>query len=523
MVEIRKGARCLIWVAVSSKPQANEDERVSLAQQEADARAVAARFDGVIIDVLRVPGFSRDYYNTVEWIEDMRKRGLSEPAKLMEYIERRAFDVFLCRDADRFGRKSSLVQEIAGKITDTGAVIFPLATGRPIDKREVLMWGTLTGYKAEEDNRKLIEYRHAGLSRRVERGLNINHVQLSHRVERDDSGKPLRLVVNEETQPFILFVAERVAQGVAWRFIEKMAAEAGFVNPKTGKPWTSTTIYRMFFVPIFWGNSAYGIHKHEEGYKGAWVYDPNEPPPPHVRKVAYNTHEPALPPELAARVQSELRRRHSTIHGKSRGVATKPFSGLLVCGSCWMKMVYSKKRENSEYYVCQSRHRQNNRRDCYERGIRLRTVRDYITANILKPIYENVDISAVLSGSDEKDSLSRRVSELEKMFASKQSELDEAVRLQIQARTTRLADTYQRQVERLSDELETVEGQLKEVRRRLIEMDVTADQRFASDELRQMGIEGFWERDNTTINQHLHRLMGRYRLVIRDKKVDSIY
>ncbi|MBK8035345.1 MAG: hypothetical protein IPK17_38735 [Chloroflexi bacterium] len=48
--------RALIWAAVSTKAQADEDDKFSLPIQEDDARTLAERSGWRVVDVLRVPG-----------------------------------------------------------------------------------------------------------------------------------------------------------------------------------------------------------------------------------------------------------------------------------------------------------------------------------------------------------------------------------------------------------------------------------------------------------------------------------
>ncbi len=51
--------RGVIWCAVSTKPQADEDEKDSLPQQEREGRTFCERENLEVVDVLVVPGHSR--------------------------------------------------------------------------------------------------------------------------------------------------------------------------------------------------------------------------------------------------------------------------------------------------------------------------------------------------------------------------------------------------------------------------------------------------------------------------------
>lgn len=93
--------------AVSSVPQA-EDDKVSLPQQETDARNLCLKEDWAIVDVLKTPGHSRYYLDLEECAADMMTQGIDTFDKLMMHVRARDFDVFICRDSERFARSQSL-------------------------------------------------------------------------------------------------------------------------------------------------------------------------------------------------------------------------------------------------------------------------------------------------------------------------------------------------------------------------------------------------------------------------------
>ena len=95
--------RAIIWCAVSTKGQAVE-EKDSLPTQEADARAKCDAEGWEVVDVLKVPGHSRNYIDIHECARDMRKNGIDAFDKLIRHWEDRDFDVLVARDGDRFAR-----------------------------------------------------------------------------------------------------------------------------------------------------------------------------------------------------------------------------------------------------------------------------------------------------------------------------------------------------------------------------------------------------------------------------------
>jgi hypothetical protein len=514
MAEIKRGARFLIWAAVSSKPQANEDERVSLAQQEERGRALAEHYGGVIVDVLRVPGYSRDFYNTVEWVDDMKRQGVHEPAKLMDYINRRAFDVFVCRDSDRFGRKGSLVQEIAGKITDTGAVIFPLASGRPIDKREVLIWATLTGYKAEEDNRKLVEYRHAGMKSRLQRGLPINRPPISHKVIRDERGKAVRLVVNEDMRLFCEDAARLLLEGVGWDDMAARLVALGHL------PYSVPMIYRTFHNPIFWGNACYGQKRADKRKHGLWCFDESVELPEGV-SVEYNTHEPLLTGTLAEKVKAEMWRRSLTIKGKTRPYRTGIFTGLIICGKCGYNL-YLARANNTEtsphYYACTSRFHPRKRDVCQNtKYMRVEKIQEVVTEILLKPLLAGIDLETLLTGQSNDDDTLRQLKAVEAEISGVRQRVKQLI--QDRVRHKNLDDIYEEEIRKEGELLSNLQRRQRTLTETAAAPVVDNRQRRAVEDVRRMTLDSFWNQSWTEINQSLFALMGRYRMVMIEGEI----
>jgi DNA invertase Pin-like site-specific DNA recombinase len=97
---------------------------------------------------LIVPGFSRRYYNLPEFAAALYKEKDNDAGhRLLRHIRERSFDVFVCRDADRFGREQSLVSEVIARIIDSGARIYTLNEGW-IDAQHYRMVSALTGVRA---------------------------------------------------------------------------------------------------------------------------------------------------------------------------------------------------------------------------------------------------------------------------------------------------------------------------------------------------------------------------------------
>jgi DNA invertase Pin-like site-specific DNA recombinase len=102
-----------VTCASVSTPEQAADEKESLVAQRRDLIAIVEQHNWVHVAHLEVPGFSRDYISFDDCERDMAAKSVFAFTQLRELIEKRAFDVFVVRDADRFGRTQSLVAQIA--------------------------------------------------------------------------------------------------------------------------------------------------------------------------------------------------------------------------------------------------------------------------------------------------------------------------------------------------------------------------------------------------------------------------
>lgn len=111
------GKRFLLWVAVSSKEQA---EKVSPDVQADLARQHVAKWGGSIVDELRVAE-SRD----IVLLSDA-EADIPAYAKLHDYIDRRAIDVVVCYDIGRLGRAYPLATAIIELCRRANILIYEL-------------------------------------------------------------------------------------------------------------------------------------------------------------------------------------------------------------------------------------------------------------------------------------------------------------------------------------------------------------------------------------------------------------
>jgi DNA invertase Pin-like site-specific DNA recombinase len=110
-----KPLRALLWLAVSTPEQA-KDEKQSLTAQNDDCKAACEAHGWTVVDVLLIPGFSRRFLDLYEFARAAAADGHDDGWKLIRHLEAGDFDVFVCRDGDRFGRSQALFSRIAEDI-----------------------------------------------------------------------------------------------------------------------------------------------------------------------------------------------------------------------------------------------------------------------------------------------------------------------------------------------------------------------------------------------------------------------
>src|SRR5689334_17253022 len=99
--------RAVLWCAVSTKEQA-DDEKFSLSDQEKAQRDLCTAQDWTVTAVLIVPGHSRRFIDIHKLAAKAREEGVDAFDRVLDLWERKAFDVLICRDGNRFARTQSL-------------------------------------------------------------------------------------------------------------------------------------------------------------------------------------------------------------------------------------------------------------------------------------------------------------------------------------------------------------------------------------------------------------------------------
>jgi uncharacterized protein YchJ len=505
----------IILAAVSAKDQA-EDDKFSLDAQINDSRAVAEKNGWNVVDVIRIEGHSRNYRTLAQLAAAARENNEPGFDRLIAHFEKQDFDILICRDANRFARKPSLLYEIVDTILeDCGARIYSLSDGM-VDANNADMWLMVKGYEIRKQMQWLKTEMQRGRYKLVELGLPMGNEHVwSHMRVRDDKFKTVDFIPDPDKQSVIYEAAQLVVNRVSWRQIEKDLFEMGFAQ-KNGKPYLTHHFYHVFYNPWFWGDAVRN-HTYRQNQSGRsvelWMVDPSVPIPDGV--VMYRDKiEPAIKGDLAIKLRAELIRRITSRPRQHRN--THHFSGLLVCGRCGFTMAYHDTGKNI-YYECGSKYVASERARCTRKWlIRESEVKAWMNEALRLMIESNhpyllADPNNEALGETRLQSYYKDLEQIEtqiRRIIEKQAHAPESV-----------SSLYDDQIEAFATQREKLLAtiQTTEQKQQLVNQ---GDINLAYRELTTYEtLEHFWQDDPGVINQLLHRLMGKRRLAIRDRKV----
>lgn len=500
----------ILWVAVSSEAQA-ADDRESLRAQERDLRAVAEREGWQIVDVLIIPGFSRDYYTFQEFADDAARQGITGPLRLFDHWRLKDFDLIGCWDGSRFGRKQSIFAEFIARTLDADARIFSLKDGW-VDQHNRHMFTAMGGYKAAKDISDLVDRHRMAMAANRERGLPIStHLLLTHVRVRDERGKVIAIRLDESKRQMWTDLAALVLEGVAWHNLEvEMFNRFGY--GRDGRPRHLTAFSRLLYKPAFWGHLA----QHMVGKtSGLWAVEPGHDLPPGVL-ISYNVIPPVYSGELAERVKAELRRRKEIGHGKGNTSQIRWTRGLFVCASCGYTLMYaySGEKKDRAYVRCYSNSARTQRHCDRPALIPERAARAYITALLSRAIEVGADalIAANAPAID--------LTGLRQSLDTLAGQARKLVQQRLDFAGTDIEAIYTAQLQRVSDEMTAARRRIAEAERQLSARQTPS--LGTLDELKRITIEGFWNLSGDRQNQILHLLMGDLRILVTGREIGPL-
>lgn len=502
--------RAIIWAAVSTLAQTHED-KYSLPAQEADGLAFCEREGFEVVEVLRVPGHSRNYKSLEKLATDARAKGINAFDRLIHHLETCDFDVLVCRDANRFARKASLLHFIVESvIEDCGARIYSFNDGW-VDETNADIFAMVKGYTTARERKWLIEAGKNGKAKLLENGLPTgNQVAMSHKRVRDpETGKDIAIVLNEQLTRLWQDLAEVILSGMTWQFMGSTLYERYGHVDHTGRPYSSRTLYSLVLNPLFWGHTSSGYHT---ASKGRWVFDPDYPAPEGVI-IHHNTVPPVYQGEVAEAVKAELIRRMS-IRGHASPLNTYRFSGLFVCGTCGYTMTSYVRAGERAGLCCATQYREiRSGVTCKQWRFKDEAIRPYMDT-LLRQLLDGMPLPFESDQADD--------SRLELLTAD-QARLEGQVDLLIHEQSlapVAVQERYRSKVMTLSRQLEQLEAEIARTKEAARDRSRVQTQRTqVIEDIRETTLEGFWQLPQRQVNQLLRRLLGDYQLVALNKKI----
>jgi DNA invertase Pin-like site-specific DNA recombinase len=515
--------RAVIWAAVSTPEQA-EDEKESLPAQRRDLLRACEEHGWQVIDILEVPGFSRRYLDLDEFAEDAVRENIFAGRELRRHLKQRDFDVFVCRDGDRFGRSQSLFSRVAEDILFVQhKFIFALNGGGLISEtnggRE---WITMQSYRASKHVDDLVRWRNMGMDRRAARGLpTTSQIPMTHLLIRDEKGDAAKLIVNNELRPMFNRVAELIIEGVPWREIEVVLFER-YQYGVNGKPWHNRKMQKLIYSPTAWGHSArhYRGADHKWHTTGLWQIEPGHDPPEGV-KIWYNTHEPLYTGDLAERLKAELYRRDEIVRGRTTSNQKFWFTGLFICQECGYTLNLHINGSGRIWMRCTSRYRLNHNREtiCDMRRMLPEDKARAQISGLLSLAVEGDNMNLILGkASESAQSLEHQIQEVGGEIERLEAQVRQMIRRQAQA-GEEVQSLYEKEIAVANEQLKLFRKRRKDLQNSAALPSVADERQAAFDEIKAITLMRLWDKDQTEINQLLHRLLGKRRFIVADGNV----
>lgn len=235
--------RIVTWRAVSSEEQA---EKESLDYQYELNEEHVARCNGIVVDRLEVPGMSR---RIILWEDACRK--LPAFARLDELIKARAFDILMCQDVTRLGRRRSLIMAMAALCEEANIRIYEASSpprdldgsGVSSDDQLLLMF---KGHQSEQEGHKFIERSLFGRQAQVRKGKHPGQQPTGYKRAYDSNGDSVTIIDEERAHLVTTFYDLYVEQGRSLRAIAREFNARGYPRPMAEtSEWNQNAVGRF--------------------------------------------------------------------------------------------------------------------------------------------------------------------------------------------------------------------------------------------------------------------------------------
>lgn len=516
--------RAVIWKAVSSERQADE-EKVSLPEQERLARQWCEENGYDVVRVLEVPGISRRESDIITLLDDFAEQGNYAYHDLRKMWNENSFEVLVAYSHDRLGRSNTLHSWVVENVILSGKQIFLIADGGFVDLEDFRYKLAIGGMMVATPIDRLVKAAAAAKSKLIQQGLPIGAmVPLSHKLIRDpESGKALRIELNEDLHSLFDDLAKLFLEGVAYNFLSKELYNRFGHATALGKPYHPGQFFELFFTPGFWGHMAKGFTQSSKNgvQRGAWIFDETVEPPSGV-VVARNVIPPVYTGEIAEAIKEELYRRME-LRGHSKPSDTYRFAGLFICGACGRSMcTHSKPGYGRTGLKCSKGYSRVTDEKCTEK---LLVPHRYLQAEINKMLQQLIEgvTPQIFERDQQPNNVFERFRSLKSQVQNLERKLANLIDDQSNATSQAARAMYRTQIEKIGEQLERDNEELITVERKIDEEQyLNREEVRTIEELRKLTLECFWNLPEREINQWLRRLMGKRKFVIVDRKIVDV-
>jgi DNA invertase Pin-like site-specific DNA recombinase len=516
--------RAVIWKAVSSKEQA-EDDRQSLPYQENLARDWCQKNGFEVVSLLELPGHSRSESDVITALEELAAENCFAYHDLRRMWQQKGFDLLIVHTIDRLARSKSLFMWVVENVIKSGADIYFMTPGVLFNKGNVdytapmALMGLRSGLDA------FLEKGKATKMSKLAQGIPTGGPKpYGFIVLRDDRHRPDGIQVDDSKRPLLRDAAALLlgdVPGAGHVSLRKIELELfnRFGHNKNGEPLPVNFIRSILSNPWTWGHAAtfHNLPGIPQGQStNAWLFDPQIPVPSHVT-IHWNTHEPLFPGEVGERLKEEMRLRNLVVKGRGTAKSTR-FASLVVCGWCGTIMVRNAGIKNAYPRLrCQLNQRRNRLRDCPSPGIRTEGLPEWRVQHYMQGLLDDMlaHDSPVLDTPIQTD------------YASQiQQAADDAERLRQEIRnliarsaasSASIGDLFQQQIDERTKRIEALDAQRLHLEAKQAAQNTHTQQR-AFEELK-LHRDDFWTLPAPEINRILHGLLGNIRLVVKDNHV----
>lgn len=467
--------RVLIWCAVSSKPQATEDKS-SLAVQEQEGRAYAERVGGSVVDVLTVPGHSRDLWRWQDAEDQM-------PAyrRLREYCESGAFDILFTWDADRLGRDPALSAQALSLVKRAGASIYVHTGGYTVgEKSESASYiFSIDTVRAGQEQKRRVKRHHFGMVNRIRRGLHPGRWPYAYCAIRDAAGECVGAELVPAEAEVVRAITQLYLDGLGYQAIANKLDERGYSAPAGGE-WHESSVSRIIQRDIYAGYIEWGNARNAEPsdkFPALWDAD---------------THKA---------IMRERHRRRRQAGGSD--IATF-LSGIVYCNECGHPMSHSPTTADGvvySYYRCQ---RYRRAQPCKPNNVPLADLIDAFEAWLDTIAEVGIDAALKAGAPRETSTLRAERDTLEKARAEAEAGLDRLAAA-IASGTIR-PSTASATEARLLEQIEAYDVRLEQIDEEIAALPNPEEQRAHLEQILQSGVGRLDDARKHKLNRALRNL-----------------